>query len=62
MDCYYDWARFREIGEDGVLLVRPDHFVAWRYHTSSDDATGLLRTALRQILCLKTKTPSNGLS
>ena len=23
-DIYYDWARIREIGEDGALLVRPD--------------------------------------
>src|SRR5579863_10740430 len=29
-DIYYDWARVREIDEDGALLVRPDKFIAWR--------------------------------
>lgn len=30
MDCYREWAKVRGVGEDGVVLVRPDHFVAWR--------------------------------
>lgn len=29
-DIYGDWRRVREIGEDGAVLVRPDHHVAWR--------------------------------
>ena len=29
-DLYYDWARLREIDEDGALLVRPDKHIAWR--------------------------------
>lgn len=29
-DVYFDWARRREISEDGCVLVRPDRFVAWR--------------------------------
>ncbi|MCM6777446.1 FAD-dependent monooxygenase [Nocardia sp. CDC159] len=29
-DLYDDWARVREIGEDGCVLVRPDMHVAWR--------------------------------
>ena len=32
-DIYYDWARIREIGEDGVLLVRPDKHIGWRSMT-----------------------------
>ena len=30
MDAYGDWARVRGVNEDGAVLVRPDHFVAWR--------------------------------
>jgi hypothetical protein len=29
-DVYFDWARRREICDDGCVLVRPDRFVAWR--------------------------------
>ena len=29
-DIYDDWARIREIDEDGVLLVRPDKHIGWR--------------------------------
>lgn len=29
-DVYFDWARRREILDDGCVLVRPDRFVAWR--------------------------------
>lgn len=29
-DVYGDWARRREVDEDGCVLVRPDRFVAWR--------------------------------
>ena len=29
-DVYWDYAKNREVGEDGCVLVRPDRFVAWR--------------------------------
>jgi 2-polyprenyl-6-methoxyphenol hydroxylase-like FAD-dependent oxidoreductase len=29
-DVYHDWARRREVEEDGCVLSRPDRFVAWR--------------------------------
>jgi hypothetical protein len=29
-DVYSDWARRREVEEDGCVLGRPDRFVAWR--------------------------------
>ena len=50
MDLYMDWARCRSVEEDGVVLVRPDHFVGWRCHTSSADALTLLRKAMAHIL------------
>jgi hypothetical protein len=31
-DFYFEWAKRREIQEDGCILVRPDRFVAWRSH------------------------------
>ena len=36
-DIYYDWARLREVAEDGVLLVRPDKFIGWRSQTLPGD-------------------------
>ena len=29
-DLYYDWAKLREVEEDGALLVRPDKHIGWR--------------------------------
>jgi 2,4-dichlorophenol 6-monooxygenase len=49
-DIYYDWARIREIGEDGVLLVRPDKHIGWRSMTLPRDPEQALRQALTQIL------------
>lgn len=40
----------RTVEEEGVVLVRPDHFVAWRYPTSSAEAKTLLQRALDQVL------------
>jgi 2-polyprenyl-6-methoxyphenol hydroxylase-like FAD-dependent oxidoreductase len=50
MDCYGDWGRVRDVEEEGVVLVRPDHFVGWRFFTASPEATALLQAALNQIL------------
>ncbi|MEM9192726.1 MAG: FAD-dependent monooxygenase [Myxococcota bacterium] len=49
-DVYGDWARLREIKESGVLLIRPDAHVAWRYDSASDNATSLLASALGRVL------------
>jgi 2,4-dichlorophenol 6-monooxygenase len=45
-----DWARAREIGDSGVLLVRPDQHVAWRRESIAADPVSELRTALTTIL------------
>lgn len=49
-DPYYEWQNRREIAEDGVILVRPDGYIAWRQH----DALGVNATAARQLLLEKT--------
>ena len=36
-DLYFDWARLREVAEDGAILVRPDKHVGWRSMTLPDD-------------------------
>jgi 2,4-dichlorophenol 6-monooxygenase len=49
-DIYYDWARRREVDEDGVLLVRPDKFIGWRATRLPADPEQALRSALAGIL------------
>jgi 2,4-dichlorophenol 6-monooxygenase len=49
-DIYYDWARGREVEEDGALLVRPDKFIGWRSATLPDDPEQALRAALSSLL------------
>ena len=51
-DLYFDWARLREIDEDGVLLVRPDKIIAWRSRSMVDDPEAALEAALRSVLSL----------
>jgi 2,4-dichlorophenol 6-monooxygenase len=52
IDLYEDWARAREVGEDGCVLVRPDAHVAWRAAGAVADPTADLLAALRSILSL----------
>ncbi|MBW4041721.1 MAG: FAD-dependent monooxygenase [Acidobacteria bacterium] len=49
-DLYFDWARIREVGEDGVLLVRPDKIIAWRSMHGVDDPAGALTSVLTRVL------------
>ena len=49
-DIYYDWARVREIDEDGALLVRPDKFIGWRSMSLPDGPEQTLRNALTSLL------------
>ncbi|QWT25169.1 FAD-dependent monooxygenase [Subtercola sp. PAMC28395] len=51
-DLYFDWARLREIDEDGVLLVRPDKIIAWRSRSMVGDPEAALEAALRSVLSL----------
>lgn len=52
-DLYCDWQEAREIDEDGVILVRPDGYVAWRKLagvSSTDEAETMLREVLSAAL------------
>ena len=49
-DLYDDWARLREVAEDGCVLVRPDAHIAWRSHDGADDPAAELTQALRSVL------------
>nr|WP_299499317.1 FAD-dependent monooxygenase [uncultured Rhizobium sp.] len=45
-----DWANIREIRDSGMLLVRPDHHVAWRQESMIADPAAELRRALSTVL------------
>jgi 2,4-dichlorophenol 6-monooxygenase len=49
-DIYYDWARVREVDEDGALLVRPDKFIGWRSRSLAAAPEQALRDALTALL------------
>jgi 2,4-dichlorophenol 6-monooxygenase len=49
-DPFNDWARAREVEDNGCLLVRPDQHVAFRAHSASKSAEADLLAAMRQIL------------
>ncbi|WP_329004186.1 FAD-dependent monooxygenase [Kribbella sp. NBC_00709] len=49
-DLYGDWARVREIPDDGCLLVRPDAHIAYRSFEQPDDPTDVLKQAVSTLL------------
>jgi 2,4-dichlorophenol 6-monooxygenase len=49
-DLYYDWARVREVEEDGALLVRPDKHIGWRSMRLPADPERALHDAMTAIL------------
>lgn len=50
VDILGDWYRASEIDEDGAVLVRPDHHVAWRTSSARDDASAKLDAVMAQVL------------
>jgi 2,4-dichlorophenol 6-monooxygenase len=44
------WSRMREIADDGCLLVRPDHIIAWRCRRHVSNPAGELRKVMNRIL------------
>ena len=55
-DLYGDWARLREIGDPGCVLVRPDNYVCFRSAGLPDDPAGALRDALGRVLSRRPAT------
>jgi 2,4-dichlorophenol 6-monooxygenase len=49
-DLYGDWARLREIGDSGCLLVRPDNHICFRSEGVPGDPAAVLADALRRVL------------
>ena len=49
-DLHYDWARLREVDEDGVLLVRPDKHPGRRSLRLTADSERVLHAAMTSIL------------
>ena len=45
-----DWAGAREVRDSGILLVRPEHHVAWRRDGIADDPVAELRRVFKSIL------------
>jgi len=49
-DVYFDWARRREISENGCLLIRPDRFIAWRSKEMASNPEEVLQRVLTEAL------------
>jgi 2,4-dichlorophenol 6-monooxygenase len=49
-DIYYDWARIREVAEEGAILVRPDKHIGWRSMDLPEDPERSLREAMSSLL------------
>lgn len=45
-----DWSRASEVRDSGVVLVRPDHHVAWRAEAKVADPAAELRRVLKSVL------------
>lgn len=50
MDAYGDYEKIRGVDEDGCVLVRPDHFVAWRCRSLPENPTAKLADIFDKIL------------
>ncbi|HLM89659.1 MAG TPA: FAD-dependent monooxygenase [Streptosporangiaceae bacterium] len=49
-DIYYDWARIREVAEEGAILVRPDKHIGWRSMSLPENPERRLREAMSSLL------------
>ena len=50
LDAYGDWSKVRGVDDDGAVLVRPDHFVAWRCKSLPQDGQNKLTSVFDTIL------------
>lgn len=49
-DVYGDWARRREIEEDGCVLMRPDRTICWRSMEMREDCNGVVLEVIKTVL------------
>lgn len=49
-DAFFDWARKRDVDEDGCVLVRPDRVVCWRQPRWSERGGKRLCDVLKRVL------------
>ena len=49
-DVYGDWARWREVEEDGCVLLRPDRTVCWRSMGMREDCPDALLRVVKRVL------------
>lgn len=49
-DVYGDWARRREVEDDGCVLLRPDRVVCWRSEGMREDARETVLKVLKSVL------------
>jgi hypothetical protein len=49
-DVYFDWARLRQVEEDGCVLIRPDRFVAWRSVVMVAECFDTLKEVMDRVL------------
>jgi 2-polyprenyl-6-methoxyphenol hydroxylase-like FAD-dependent oxidoreductase len=52
MDAYGDWEKVRGVEDDGAVLIRPDHFVAWRSRSVQSTTSERLLEVFATILPL----------
>ncbi|MEX0308661.1 MAG: hypothetical protein AB3N17_00300, partial [Tateyamaria sp.] len=57
-----DWARAREVGEAGCVLVRPDHHVAWRAEGMMEAPEAELARVLGTILAQKSQVKEEAMA
>jgi 2,4-dichlorophenol 6-monooxygenase len=50
VDVRYSWMKYREIGPDGVLVVRPDRYIAYRSKTAVANPKATLEDVFRTVL------------
>jgi len=51
IDTERHWASVREVGSEGIVLVRPDQHVAWYAATATSEAATALSNAISAVTC-----------
>jgi len=59
VDVRYSWMKYREIGPDGVLVVRPDRYIAYRSKTAVANPKATLEDVFRTVLARKQLAVAN---